>query len=287
MKDYTILLKYYAAQHSISEDAAAELLLNSEDDKGLKDNALSLLIENDKKRVSSLKGKNEFDKTEIFNQAHAKAKKEERQKLEKAIGKKYGVENEGDLFEMIESVIGAKSTLKPDDVKAHPLFLALEREKLDEIQRISKEKDLELNTIKTGYARKDMLGKVRSKVLKTFEALNPILSKDAARSDNQKQSFASTFDNFEYQQDGDNILILQDGKRVEDAHGNPMQLENLVEKEAGKYYDFSTQSRKESPSNKTTTQTVAITNDDEYAVAILNATSEADRSAITASYKSD
>lgn len=298
-----ILLGYLAKQYGITEDAAAELLYQtSEDDKDkkvLKKDALQILLDKDKERVDNLKT-TAVDKTKIYDDAYADAKKKILAKAEKALAKKYGIEGEEFKLETLVADIIAKETegLKGDKldenaVKKHPVYLALERERNEEVERLTNDHTAEVEKIRADYARTEVLGDVKGKVLTIFDGLKPVLSKDATRAANQRSDFADRFANYSYekQDDGSYLVLDSDNKRIEDGHGNPISLDKLVERDAAKYYDFAVQSPKggagngDGSGNGDGGKVVVPTSEDEYNMAIINASTAEEREAITAAYE--
>ena len=300
-----ILLGYLAKQLGITEDAAAELLYQkSEDDENkevLKDNALQLLLEKDKERVAAIKS-TAVDKTKVYDEAYADAKKKVLAKAEKSLAKKYGIEGEEFKLDTLVADIIAKETeglksegeLTEDAVKKHPAYLALERNRNEEINRLNTEHEDEVKKIRADYAKTETLGEVKGKVLTIFDGLKPVLSKDATKAANQRTDFAERFANYDYekQQDGSYLVLDAEGKRIEDGHGNPISLDKLVERDAGRYYDFAVQDPKGSAGNGDGSgngdggKVTVPTSEDEYNMAIINATTAEEREAITAAYES-
>ena len=298
-----IMLAYLAKQLGITEDAAAELLYKtSEDDKDelvLKPDALKTLLAKDKERVKSLKS-TEVDETKIYDKAYAAAKKDILPKAEKKLAEKYGIEGtEFKLDKLVEDIV-AKQTeglkgdaLDEDTVKKHPAYLALERSSKLEVETLTTKHADEVKTIRADYAKTETLGTVKGKVLDLFDGLKPILSKDATKAANQRSDFADKFANYDYQkqEDGSYLILNAEGKRLEDDHGNPLALKDIVQRDAAKFYDFAVQDPKGSAGNGDGSgngQGGAVTvptNEDEYNMAILNAATSEERETITAAYE--
>lgn len=304
MNEKEILLSFLAKQYGMTEEAAAELLYTkSEDDDTktvLKENALQDLLAKDKERVKSLKS-NALDKTAIYDEAYNDAKKKVLGKAEKALAKKYGIEGEDfKLNSLVEDIVARETeglkgdnTITEDKVKKHPTYLALERTKAEEIETLTNTHQDEVKKIQADYLRTETLGTVKGKVLSFFDGLKPVLSKDATRAANQRNDFATRFNSFNYEKDGDKYLMLDsEGKRMEDAHGNPIYLDKFVEAEAAKLYDFKVQDPKGGAGNGSGgasggSKVTVPTNEDEYNMAIINATTSEEREAIVAAYEAN
>lgn len=297
-----IMLAYLAKQLGITEDAAAELLYKpSEEDenkKVLREDALQTLLAKDQERVTAIKS-TAVDKTQIYDEAYADAKKKVLGKAEKALAKKYGIEGEDFKLDTLVADIVTKQTeglkgdgqLTEDAVKKHPTYLALERTRNEELENLKTEYETQVKTIRADYEKTETLSDVKSRVLTIFDDLKPILSKTAVKAAKQRSDFAERFANYEYQKkEGEEGYLVLDakGKRVEDGHGNPISLDKLVEREASNFYDFMIQDPKGSAGNGSegggNGKITVPTSEDEYNMAIINATSPEERQSITEAY---
>ena len=299
-----ILLGYIAKQYSITEEQAAALLYQkAEEGDGLdktkiKDDALTTLLSKDKDRVTALK--EAVDKTELFDQAYAKAKKEVTEATEKKLVKKYGVEDEKlKLDKLVDHIVTkqveaatAEGELTDDKIKAHPTYLALERTKAEEIETLTASHASKIKEIQDGHSALETVKTVKGKVLTYFDDLKPVLSKDGTKAANQRTVFANMFEDYEYQlQEGQtDPLVLKDGKRLEDEHGNPVTLKSLVSNTAQQYYDFAVQDPKDGPGNGQgegggAGTTTVPKNQEELNTAIFNAKSTEERLQIADAYE--
>lgn len=259
MNEKEILLKFVAKTHGLSETAAADLLYKTEgegDDKktSLKTDAIQTLLDKDKERVAGIK--DSVDTTEIFNKAYNKAVSEERGKIEKKLTKTYGVETTQfkNLDELVSLIVdqskasGKGDGLDDDKIKAHPLYLSLEKSKQEEIDAVKAEADESLKTLEGKFQRKETLATVKKLGLEYFDKLNPVLSEKKAS--NQRNEFASHFEKYDYQfSDGNDTdpVVIVDNKRLEDQHGNPVNLSGLTFQLAEPIFDFAVQGDKGSP----------------------------------------
>lgn len=259
-----IVLKYLAKVNGISEKEVAALLYpkaekgDGLDETKLNDDVLATLLSKDAERVKALS--KEPDTTEIFNKAHKKATKDEREKLEKTLRERYGIEDKtlqlDDLLTTIDAIKLEKSGGKGDDydVKKDPAYLALEKSKVDELAALTASHETAKTTWEKTQADKEVLGSVKGTVLGYFDELRPVLSKDASKAANQREIFANMFDSYDYQPSdvkGEDPLIIDKatGKRLEDGHGNPLKLKDVVSTKASSYYDFAKQTDKGNAGN--------------------------------------
>jgi len=72
-----------------------------------------------------------------------------------------------------------------------------------------------------------------------FDSLNPVLSTDPVKAQNQKNILIDALASFEYQKTNEGTFIpLREGKRIEDAHGHGVTLDDHVKGIAEKFFDF-------------------------------------------------
>jgi hypothetical protein len=126
-----------------------------------------------------------------------------------------------------------------DVVKKHPVFIStvdkLKKEKAEEVRKATEQ----LETFKKEVGQKETFSKVSSKAIEIFNSFKPILSKDPVKAKNQMDDFIAKLNGYEYRiQDGDRIVILKDGKPLEDEHGHAKSFDIVVKETADRYFDF-------------------------------------------------
>lgn len=299
MDPIQIMLAYYAIQHGITEDAAAELLCEpSEDGNGvdrtkLKSDALGVLKTQDKVRVDKIKGS--VDKTKIFNDAHAKAVKEERGKVEKLLAEKFELSRELELTELVDQIAAIKAPaggeLTEENVKKHPAFTTMEKTKTKEIEKLKTEYEAKLKDVETAQSKAKITKTALEIIGGYFDDLKPVLPADATKAANQRKKFLKEFENYTYEpidgSDKDFLIIGPDGKRLEDGHNNPLSLKAFTQREAEPVFEFAVQDDKGGPGNGGKAGKGAVkvpTNEEEYNDAIFNATTAEERAAIADAY---
>lgn len=183
--------------------------------------------------------------TEAFDKGFKKAEAKYKTEAEKTISTVLGVEiNEGDDLTEVVSKWHAenkktKTTFTDDDVKKHPLYRELEKNRIpkDEYEKVTSE----FEQYKAQSARREVLGQVKPKVWSVVIGMNPKLPSDPNVAETYRNAFLSAFDEYDYQIENDDILILKDGKRVEDNFGNPLKFQDFVKSNASKYFEFNKQ----------------------------------------------
>lgn len=294
----SIMLGYIATQYGITEDAAAELLFESSESDAekqtLKTGALDALLSLDQERVTTLK--DSVDTTESFKNGYDKARKEVLAKEEKKLAKQYGIEDTSLKLDKLVASIVAKSTPEGDDledkVKTHPLYLELERNSATSLDEAKTAYETKITELEAGHAKKETMRTVSGEILSLFDGLNPILSSDTTRAGNQRTDFAQKFEKYDFElQEDKTYLVTSEGKRIEDGHGHPISLSGLVEREAGRYFDFKAQSEKEGTGNGSQaggsgSGAIEVPADEAaYNEAVFSATTAEERAAITEAYE--
>lgn len=235
---------------TLNMDEAAVASLYAEDGK-LKDDALTTLESLDVERVKKLKP----DSTDAFNNGHKKGKSEALSQLETEFLKKTSFKSDKkgiDLFldYATQAVKEADKGVNDDAIKKHPLFIS-------EVERLQSEKEAaivaesaKLTKFQGEIKAKEAFSAVSNKAMELFNSYKPVLSKDPVKAKNQMEDFVGKLKGFEYDIQADKIIVLKDGKVVEDSHGNRVPFEKLVKQEAERYYDFHVADPRQAPANK-------------------------------------
>lgn len=237
MEELEVLLGYVAKTLNIANAEVAALI--KADDGKIKEDALSALLDKDKDRVKTLK-------TEAHDLGHRKANKEVMKTFESGLKEKFELESDKQGLELIEALLETK-TPKPDgkakftddDVKKHPLFIQAEN-KVKEVKDFTeKEWKSKLEEKEKEYSRGKVLSVVEKKALDLIAELNPVLSSDPKRAANQKKDLIDKIikNGFEIQ-DNEIILIGEEGKRLEDDHGNRIKFDDYIKDTVTSYYDL-------------------------------------------------
>ena len=222
----------------------------------LNDDADTVIISWDEERVNRFKTK----ETEAYNKGHKTAKKESLTDYEKAL-KAAGILDESDSGH--ESIIAKFETIKAekvkgsitdDDVKKHPAYLAYE-EKVKKEYLPKSEHDTKLAEFQAkldNISKTEKVSKIKDSALKNFDPNDYILSETPEVRQNQINiiidKILSQFEDVEFV--GDTVVMIKDGKKWEDEHGNTRSFKTLIDTVAGTLYDKKAQSAKEGAGNK-------------------------------------
>lgn len=219
------ILAYLVASVGLTKEAATEKLEAIENGEA-PDETIAEVMGLFKAKVDDLKRTN-------FDQGHQKAAKEVKFAFEKDLKEKYGVSSDKIGLELIAEIVAAQtgSTGKgsDDDVKKHPLFLKLEADSKKALAETEMNHKAAFKKLEESIATSALLKEVSAIGIAEFEKLNPILSQDATKASKQKALVAKQLEGRSFQKVGNDFLILkEDGSRLEDEHGNPVRLSNLV-----------------------------------------------------------
>lgn len=223
-----------------SSEEIADLLYEKSadsDEVTLKEGALDLVLDLDAKRVERLKSSATPNKEELkrIRDQHIKEIMED---FEKKIKAAYGYESTAKGLDLVKEIIDQVSEcdISDEKVKTHPLYVELEKLKSKEDYE-ALQNDFE--NFKLNQDKLSRLTKVKSDVSTIFSSLNPIESQNPTVAQNRRNDFLNKFEQYDYelQENGDH-LIVQNGKRMEDQHGNPVKFADFVKGLAELNYDF-------------------------------------------------
>lgn len=219
---------------------------------------LQFILDKDKERISKLKS--EFPKWE---DAVKKATKEVWSKVEKKLKEDFEFDSELQGEELINSIsdnakekyksTGKKNELTDDDVKKHPVYLKAENDFKKKFADQEAEKIKAIEEAEKAYTKKEFISKVRKEALLKFKGLeNVILPTDPQKADKMIQRLLlDELDAYDYQDDGNGgfLLLDKEGKRVEDAHANPVSFDSMVNNIAKSNFEFKAAEQRRAPSN--------------------------------------
>lgn len=244
-----LITAFLAKTLNMAPESVAELLYKKSDDgatltEEIQEDALNALLKLDSERVGKLKP----DTKTLFDNGYKKAQAEVSEKWEKMIREKFGIEADvtGEDLVMTAHQMASKPPKQADDqVKAHPLYLQLEKKYQSDLEAAKAEGQKALEEFKTGVERRNRLSAVQQEARKYLLSRKPVLSSDATKQENQIGLFLQQFEGYDFEprEDG-GFLPMKDGKRIENEHGHPVDLKTLADKVADSYFDFQVQDPK-------------------------------------------
>lgn len=235
MNEKELLNYILTKQFNRTDEELAELLYEKSDDGAvsLKENAGDLILDLNAQKIQAIKGQTQ----EFFDNGYSKGKAEEAKRREKAIREKFGVQAD-DWDGLLDAVSALKKSkdVSVDDIKKHPAYVELETQSIPK----SKYEELasEYDGFKKNIQRTMTIGKVKDLAWNNTVKLNPVESENPKIAQTVREDYLSKFDPYDYEFQGDTILIVKDGKRLEDAHGNLVKFDDFVKDLSGRYYEF-------------------------------------------------
>lgn len=253
------LLYLGTKQFNMTEEELKPLITDAEGN--LLDNAADILLEKDKARVQKFKD----ERTKYHDDGFKKAEKQYKTHAEEVFKKKTGYDGSEDNFEAmfdawyekLKTDNKGKKEVTEDDIKKHPLYIDLEtksipKAKYDELQQA-------FDQFKTQSQRQAVMDTVTSRAWDVVAARNPILSENQTVAETRKRDFLSKFGAFDYELQDGRIIVVKDGKRLEDAHGNLKTFEAFTNEMAEMNFDFRAQEDKGNAGNRNQSGATVIT----------------------------
>lgn len=222
------------------DDAKIAEILDGEN--ATEEQVTNALLSLDVNRVADLKKSADQAK---FQEGYKKAKGEERGEAEKEIKSAFGYDGGEQGVDLIKAIV-AKSAqggnggkgLTEDDVKKHPAYLNLQDSLAKQIQETEKTWQEKYANLETTHKRDVTVSGIKNKAFSILDSLNPVYPGSETVKNNLKNTFASTFERFDYQEVDGRTLILENGKVKEDQHGNRVDLESFIKDTAAGYFEF-------------------------------------------------
>jgi hypothetical protein len=242
------LLYLATKQFNLTEDEATAMLIENDE---LKENAVDLLLEKDKERVARLKD----ERTTRYNEGYQTAEKKFKTIAESEFKELTGYKgNEGNFKEMFQIWLteekkktAGKKEITEDDIKKHPLYIDLETKTISKSEYEKLQQDFD--QFKTTQQKERVMGVVTDAAWAVVSAKNPILSDNPQVADNRRRDFLAKFNGYDYDLQDGKIIVLKDGKRLEDDRANLKPFESFVLELAMLNFDFRAQGDKGNAGN--------------------------------------
>lgn len=195
----------------------------------------------DQTRIGNLKPK----PGTTFQDGYKKAKAEVLTDFEKTLREAYGIESDATGNELIDAIIAAKAkpdakNISEDDIKKHPAYQNAEKSHKQALKAVQTEWETKLNEREAQYKKGETFGSVSKKALDILAAMNPVIPGNAMVATNIQNAFLSSLKGYEFDIQGDRVVVMKDGKVLEDGHGHSMEFDKLVKDTAGGYYEIKT-----------------------------------------------
>ena len=237
----------------------------------------------DTSRVSKLKEENDSQ--------YKRGQKEVATKLETKLKEKYGVSSDEtgvDLVDLILTTELEKVKGKGDeDITAHPEYLKLKSESDRMLKAKDKEWQKKIEELESKHTRESMFAKVKDRAFAELDNLRPILPEDAKKAQKWKEKYIEDFRAYDFTEQDGMIVVLKDGKPLQDSHGYNKSFADLVKETAAEIFDFQTaESRTSAANQQTQSNFAAPRNEDEFIQKMREAKTPEEQAKVMESYQS-
>jgi len=237
----------------------------------------------DTSRVTKLKEENDSQ--------YKRGQKEVATKFETKLKEKYGVSSDEtgvDLVDLILTTELEKVKGKGDeDITAHPEYLKLKSESDRMLKAKDKEWQKKIEEIETKHTRESMFTKVKDRAFAELDNLRPILPEDAKKAQKWKEKYIEDFRSYDFTEQDGTIVVLKDGRPLQDSHGYNKSFADLVKETAAEIFDFQTaESRSSAANQQTQSNFAAPRNEDEFIQKMREAKTPEEQAKVMESYQS-
>lgn len=237
----------------------------------------------DTSRVTKLKEENDSQ--------YKRGQKEVATKFETKLKEKYGVSSDEtgvDLVDLILTTELEKVKGKGDeDITAHPEYLKLKSESDRMLKAKDKEWQKKIDDLELKHTRESMFSKVKERAFAELDNLRPILPEDAKKAQKWKEKYIEDFRAYDFTEQDGMIVVLKDGKPLQDSHGYNKSFADLVKETASEIFDFQTADDRTSPGNRQQqSNIIAPRNEDEFIQKMREAKTPEEQAKVMESYQS-
>jgi hypothetical protein len=199
----------------------------------------------DTSRVAKLKEDNDSQ--------YKRGQKEVASKLEAKLKDKYDIESELVGVELVDFILGEevkKVKGNGEDISTHPEYVKLKLENDKVLKAKDKEWQKKLDEVEVTHTKQLIFSKVKDRAFAELDNLRPILPEDSRKAQKWREKFIEEFKNFEYQEQDGKLIIIKDGKPIQDSHGYTKSFEDHVKETASDFFEFQTAEQRSSSGNK-------------------------------------
>ncbi len=237
----------------------------------------------DTSRVTKLKEENDSQ--------YKRGQKEVATKFETKLKEKYGVSSDEtgvDLVDLILTTELEKVKGKGDeDITAHPEYLKLKSESDRMLKAKDKEWQKKIEDLELKHTRESMFSKVKERAFAELDNLRPILPEDAKKAQKWKEKYIEDFRAYDFTEQDGTIVVLKDGKPLQDSHGYNKSFADLVKETASEIFDFQTADDRTSPGNRQQqSNIIAPRNEEEFIQKMREAKTPEEQAKVMESYQS-
>ena len=222
---------------------------------------------------------------------YKRGQKEVASKMEAQLKDKFGVDSDLTGVELVDFILTTeleKVKGKVDeDITAHPEYLKLKRESDRMLKAKDKEWQKKIEDLELKHARESMFSKVKERAFAELDNLRPILPEDAKKAQKWKEKYIEDLRAYDFTEQDGMIVVLKDGKPLQDSHGYNKSFADLVKETAAEFFDFQTaESRSSAANQQTQSNFAAPRNEDEFIQKMREAKTPEEQAKVMESYQS-
>lgn len=222
---------------------------------------------------------------------YKRGQKEVASKMEAQLKDKFGVDSDLTGVELVDFILTTeleKVKGKGDeDITAHPEYLKLKSESDRMLKAKDKEWQKKIEDLELKHARESMFSKVKERAFAELDNLRPILPEDAKKAQKWKEKYIEDFRSYDFTEQDGMIVVLKDGKPLQDSHGYNKSFADLVKETAAEIFDFQTaESRSSAANQQTQSNFAAPRNEDEFIQKMREAKTPEEQAKVMESYQS-
>lgn len=250
-----ILMGFVSKALNLDSEQLAGLLYKPDSDgkptKDVQENALQQLLDAHARHIDSVKGKGVDEKT-IFDRGHAAGKKDSLEKFEREVKEAFGIQADAkgiDLVKMAAATF-ARNETSPDKIKSHPEYLAAESAWQKRIAETEESWKGKYNELEQSVTKEKTFAAYMPKIDAAFTRLNAVLPSNPDAATYQRTQFFNDFKGYDFVSEGGKDYVIKDGKRLENAQGHALTLDEVVRMNAAMRFDFAAQTEKGAAGNR-------------------------------------
>ena len=235
--------------YNLPENEVASLYKLDEEGKPTNEyaeNALDVILQKDAERVAALKGK-PIDTTELYNKAVKETEGKIHSKWEESLRADYPTVDperklRGDALRLAVKEFRFQQQEIPD-VKNHPEFLSLEKKALQMVEEKENEWKQRFEEQEQTFVQRQQWEGITKDIRSYFFGSGFVLPEDKVKQEAHFEDFVPKFQGFKFQRNADGTILVMnpDGSRVENQHGHPIFLHDLVLLKGKERYDVQKQ----------------------------------------------
>jgi len=222
---------------------------------------------------------------------YKRGQKEVASKMEAQLKDKFGVDSDLTGVELVDFILTTeleKVKGKGDeDITAHPEYLKLKSESDRMLKAKDKEWQKKIEDLELKHARESMFSKVKERAFAELDNLRPILPEDAKKAQKWKEKYIEDLRAYDFTEQDGMIVVLKDGKPLQDSHGYNKSFADLVKETAAEIFDFQTaESRSSAANQQTQSNFAAPRNEEEFIQKMREAKTPEEQAKVMESYQS-